>query len=146
MRALVQRVKESSVAVQGSIVGEIGPGLTILLGVTHEDCEADSLFLAEKVVHLRLFADEQGKMNLSVLDVNGSILIVSQFTLYADCSKGRRPSFIDAAPAEKARLLYEHFCQAVRAFGVQVQTGVFQADMQVAIVNDGPVTVLIESR
>jgi D-tyrosyl-tRNA(Tyr) deacylase len=145
MRAVIQRVSEARVTVAGSVVGEIGPGLLALLGVGKPDTAADSEFLAEKILNLRVFTDEAGKMNRSLLDTGGALLVVSQFTLYGDCRKGRRPSFDDAAPAEQARLLYEHFVETARRSGVRVETGVFQAHMDVALVNDGPVTLIVES-
>jgi D-tyrosyl-tRNA(Tyr) deacylase len=146
MRAVIQRVSEARVTVAGSVVGEIGPGLLALLGLAKPDTAADSEFLAEKILNLRVFPDEAGKMNRSLLDTGGALLVVSQFTLYGDCRKGRRPSFDDAAPAEQARLLYEHFVETARHSGLHVETGVFQAHMDVALVNDGPVTLLVESR
>jgi D-tyrosyl-tRNA(Tyr) deacylase len=145
MRAVVQRVSEARVRVEGEIRGEIGAGLLVLLGVAKTDTEADSSFVAEKVVHLRIFSDDAGKMNRSLLDTGGALLVVSQFTLYGDCRKGRRPSFDQAAPAEQARSLYERFVEAARARGVHVETGVFQADMAVSLTNDGPVTLIVES-
>jgi len=145
MRAVVQRVATAKVEVDGRVVGEIAAGLMVLLGVAKGDSEAGAEFLAEKIVGLRIFSDEAGKMNLSLIDTGGALLAVSQFTLYGDCRKGRRPGFDAAAPAELARGLYEHFVAAVRAKGVRVETGVFQADMQVSLVNDGPVTLIVES-
>jgi D-tyrosyl-tRNA(Tyr) deacylase len=145
MRALIQRVTEASVTVDGKVAGEIARGLLVLLGVAKTDTPADAAFLAEKTVSLRIFEDADGKMNRSVIDVGGALLVVSQFTLYGDCRKGRRPSFDDAAPAEQARALYEQFVELARASGLRVETGVFQADMKVALVNDGPVTLLVES-
>ena len=145
MRAVIQRVSEARVTVAGSVLGEIGPGLLALLGVAKPDTAADAEFLAEKILNLRVFPDEAGKMNRSLLDTGGALLVVSQFTLYCDCRKGRRPSFDDAAPAEQARRLYEHFVETARRSGVRVETGVFQAHMDVALVNDGPVTLLVES-
>lgn len=145
MRALIQRVSSASVKVDGAVVGEIGAGLLVLVGVAKPDTTADAEFLAEKVVHLRVFADDAGKMNRSLLDTGGELLAVSQFTLYGDCRKGRRPGFDAAAPAEQGRTLYEHFVECARRKGVRVETGVFQADMQVALVNDGPVTLMVES-
>ena len=145
MRAVVQRVTSAKVEVDGTVVGEVGSGLMVLLGVGKEDSAAGAEFLADKIVGLRIFSDEAGKMNLSLLDTGGAMLAVSQFTLYGDCRKGRRPGFDAAAPAEVARGLYEHFVKAVRARGVRVETGVFQADMQVSLVNDGPVTLIVES-
>ncbi len=145
MRAVVQRVTSARVEVDGTIVGEIGAGLLVLLGVGKPDTAADADYLAEKIVGLRIFSDGAGKMNLSLLDIGKELLAVSQFTLYGDCRKGRRPSFDHAAPAEQARGLYEHFVAAVRRLGVRVETGVFQADMAVSLVNDGPVTLVVES-
>src|ERR1700727_806586 len=145
MRALLQRVTEAKVVVDGAVTGEIRPGLLVLLGVSKQDTEADADFVAQKILNLRIFEDAQGKMNLSVLDTGGALLVVSQFTLYGDCRKGRRPSFDDAAPAEQARALYEYFVSAARR-SVQVETGIFQAHMSVSLINDGPVTLIIESR
>lgn len=145
MRAVVQRVTAASVTVDGNITGQIGAGLLVLLGVAKEDSAANAEFLAEKVTNLRIFADENGKMNRSLIDYGGAMLVVSQFTLYGDCRKGRRPSFDLAAAPELARSLYEHFIGAVRQTGVRVETGIFQASMQVALVNDGPVTLIVES-
>src|SRR5580692_10931030 len=146
MRALIQRVTEARVTVDQSITGEIGPGLLILLGVSKLDTEADAEFVAAKVLNLRIFSDEEGKMNRSVLDTGGGLLVVSQFTLYGNCQKGRRPSFDDAAPAAQARALYEHFVAVARRSPLRVETGIFQADMSVSLVNDGPVTLIVESR
>ena len=145
MRAVVQRVTQARVEVDGKVTGEIGPGLLVLLGVARPDTSADADFLAEKIVNLRIFSDEMGKMNVSLLDAGGALLVVSQFTLYGDCRKGRRPSFDAAAPPEQARLLYEHFVAAAKRGGLRVETGVFQAHMEVSLVNDGPVTLLVES-
>ncbi len=145
MRAILQRVTRASVEVDGSIVGQVSGGLLVLLGVAKPDTAADADFLAAKIVNLRIFADDAGKMNRSLLDCAGELLVVSQFTLYGDCSRGRRPGFDDAAPAEQARALYEHFVEAARRSGVKVETGVFQAHMAVSLVNDGPVTFLVES-
>ena len=145
MRALVQRVSEAKVEVDGVVVGEIGPGLLVLLGVAKGDTEADADFLAKKIPSLRIFADADGKMNLDLVETGGGLLAVSQFTLYGDCRKGRRPGFDLAAPAEQARVLYEYFVAALRAQGVRVETGIFQAHMAVSLVNDGPVTLLVES-
>ncbi len=144
MRALVQRVTYGSVAVNGRIVGEIQRGFVLLLGVTHADTRAEADWLAAKVAGLRVFDDEAGKMNRSLLDVGGSALVVSQFTLYGDVRKGKRPSFTDAAPPEIAEPLVEYFCQQLRAQGVSVATGLFGAAMCVTIHNDGPVTLLLE--
>ena len=146
MRAVVQRVSSASVTVDGELVGEIGPGLLVLLGVAQADTDEDANYLAEKTVNLRIFEDDAGKMNRSLLEVGGRMLAVSQFTLLGDCRKGRRPSFIEAAPPEAGKRLYERFCDAVRQFGVAVETGRFQAMMDVALVNDGPVTVLVDSK
>lgn len=146
MRAVVQRVTTARVRVEGAVIGEIGPGLLVLLGVTHEDAAVQADWLADKLVGLRIFNDADGKMNRSLADVGGGMLIVSQFTLYGDCSKGRRPSFITAAPPEIAIPLYEHFINAVKALGVPVATGRFGASMQVELVNDGPVTLIVDSK
>jgi len=145
MRAVVQRVAQAQVEVGGAVTGEIGPGLLVLLGVGKGDQLSDAEFLADKITGLRIFADDAGKMNRSLLDTGGALLAVSQFTLYGDCRKGRRPSFDSAAPAEQARALYEHFVAVARRTGVRVETGVFQATMQVSLVNDGPVTLILES-
>jgi len=145
MRAVIQRVAYARVVVDEKAVGEIGAGLLVLLGVAKPDTTADADFLAEKIANLRIFEDHAGKMNRSVIDIGGAILAVSQFTLYGDTRKGRRPSFDAAAPAEQARDLYEYFVAAVKRTGVPVQTGVFQADMKVSLLNDGPVTLIVES-
>ncbi len=146
MRALIQRTKHSSVTVDGEVVGEIGPGLTVLLGVAPTDGPEQVAWLAKKAAHLRIFADEAGKMNLSLVDVGGGALVISQFTLYGDCRKGRRPSFVKAARPELAEPMYERFCDALAAEGVgEVARGVFGGDMKVALVNDGPVTLMIET-
>src|SRR5579859_5919862 len=145
MRAVIQRVSQARVKVEGSVLGEIGPGLLVLLGVAKPDTAADAEFLAEKILNLRVFPDQAGKMNRSLLDTGGALLVVSQFTLYGDCRKGRRPSFDAAAPAEQARALYEHFVEAARATGIRVETGVFQSHMAVSLVNDGPVTFVIDT-
>ena len=146
MRALLQRVTEARVTVDQVISGEIGAGLLVLLGVSKLDTEADAEFVAQKVLNLRIFEDENGKMNRSLLDTGGAMLVVSQFTLYGDCRKGRRPSFDDAAPAEQARALYEKFVNIAHRAGPRVETGIFQAHMAVSLVNDGPVTLIVESR
>lgn len=146
MRAVVQRVSQARVRIDGEIVGEVGRGLLILLGVTHTDTPEQARWLAEKIVGLRIFADADDKMNLGVADVQGGVLVVSQFTLYGDCSKGRRPSFIGAAAPEIAVPLYEAFINGVRAQGVTVATGRFGAMMQVELTNDGPVTLIVDSR
>lgn len=145
MRALIQRVSRAQVDVDGVSVGAIGPGLLILLGVKQGDTGADVEALARKVAGLRIFEDEQGRMNRSVDEIGGGVLVVSQFTLYADTRKGRRPSFVDAAEPGIARSLYEQFVSVLRAAGLPVETGRFQAHMEVSLVNDGPVTILLES-
>ncbi len=141
----MQRVSRAKVTVEGRITGEIGAGLMVLLGVGREDSSAVAVSLAEKVANLRIFEDEQGKMNRSLLDVKGAALVVSQFTLYGDARGQRRPSFISAAPPEQAAALYEEFNKALRALGVTVATGIFQAMMSVELVNEGPVTILLDS-
>jgi D-tyrosyl-tRNA(Tyr) deacylase len=145
MRAVVQRVSRAKVAVNKWISGEIGLGLLVLLGVGHEDTEADATYLAEKIAGLRIFEDSDGKMNRSVQDAGGSVLVVSQFTLYGDVRRGKRPSFDAAAPPEHARRLYEFFVQRIQAAGLRCETGRFQEMMQVELVNDGPVTILLDS-
>ena len=145
MRAVVQRVKQSTVKTDNKIVGQIGSGLLVLLGVAKGDTAKDADYLANKIINLRIFEDEDRKMNRSLLETGGELLAVSQFTLLADCRKGRRPSFIEAAEPEKATDLYERFVNVVRAKGVSVQTGRFRAMMEVALINDGPVTIIIES-
>jgi D-tyrosyl-tRNA(Tyr) deacylase len=144
MRAVLQRVTEARVVVDQAVTGEIGPGLLVLLGVSKLDKESDAEYIAGKVLNLRIFSDERGKMNRSILDTGGALLVVSQFTLYGDCRKGRRPSFDDAAPAAQARALYEHFITIARR-SLRVETGVFQAEMSVTLTNDGPVTLIVES-
>jgi len=146
MRAVVQRVKEAEVAVEGAVVGRIGPGLLVLLGVAAGDGPKDGEHLAEKVANLRIFDDERGQMNRSLLDVAGEILVVSEFTLLGDARRGRRPSYIDAAPPEEAKRLYELFAAEVRGLGLRVETGVFRSTMDVGLVNSGPVTILLDSR
>lgn len=146
MRAVIQRVKSSSVTVSGEIVGKIGKGLLVLLGVSDEDTEKDANYLVEKTLNLRIFEDSEDKMNLCLLDIKGEILVVSQFTLYGDARKGRRPSFIKAAPPEKANQLYEYFVSELSKQVSRVETGKFQAMMDVALVNDGPVTILLDSQ
>jgi D-aminoacyl-tRNA deacylase len=145
MRAVVERVSRAKVTVEGQVTGEIGAGLMILLGVGKEDNSAVASGMAEKLANLRIFEDAAGKMNLSLLDVKGSALVVSQFTLYGDARGQRRPSFITAAPPEQAKALYEEFCEALRKLGVTVGTGIFQAMMSVELVNEGPVTILVDS-
>ena len=146
MVAVLQRASEGKVTVDGRITGEIGTGLVILLGVTQEDGEKDADFLADRVAGFRIFNDEEGKMNLSVRDVDGVALIISQFTLAGNWRKGRRPSFTSAAPPEKGERLYEHFCEQLRKLEVPVETGKFGAMMDVSLVNDGPVTFVMDSR
>ncbi|MFO7462004.1 MAG: D-aminoacyl-tRNA deacylase [Desulfatiglandales bacterium] len=145
MRAVVQRVKRARVEAAGRTAGEVGKGLLVFLGVGREDTEKEGEFLANKIAHLRIFSDEQGLMNRSVIDVEGGMLVVSQFTLWGDCHKGRRPSFVKAAPPEKARALYENFVRDLRGKGLNVATGVFQEMMEVHLVNDGPVTMLLDT-
>jgi D-tyrosyl-tRNA(Tyr) deacylase len=145
MRALLQRVSRASVTVENKVVGEIGQGLLIFLGVGHDDGEAEVKTLVNKVVNMRIFEDEEGKMNRSLLDISGSALVVSQFTLYADIRKGRRPSFIDAAHPTVAEPLVERFKEAITAYSVPVAGGVFGGDMDVSLINDGPVTIWIDS-
>ncbi len=144
MKAVVQRVSESRVEVAGEITGEIGRGLLILLGVARGDAEAAADWMAEKILNLRIFEDDDGKMNRSVTDVGGGVLVVSQFTLYGDCRKGRRPSFVQAARPDEAGRLYEYFTEKIRISGLTVATGRFQAMMDVHLVNDGPVTLILE--
>ena len=146
MRAVVQRVTRASVKVSGEITGAIGLGLLVLLGVGQEDAEADADYLAEKIAGLRIFEDDGGKMNLSVIDVGGAVLAVSQFTLFGDVRRGKRPSFDAAARPEHARELYEYFVERVRSLGLRCETGRFQAMMDVELVNSGPVTILLDSR
>jgi len=146
MRAVVQRVSRAKVTVNDWTSGEIGLGLLVLLGVGHEDTESDVNYLAEKITGLRIFQDKDGKMNLSVHEVGGSVLAVSQFTLYGDVRRGKRPSFDDAAPPELARRLYDLFVQKIQAAGLRCETGRFQEMMQVELVNEGPVTILLDSR
>ena len=145
MRAVVQRVSRASVAVEGKITGQIGRGFLVLLGIATSDTAADADHLAEKISGLRIFEDSGGKMNLALADVNGAVLAVSQFTLHGDVRRGKRPSFDSAAPPDQARKLYEYFVERVRALGLRCETGIFQAMMQVELVNDGPVTILLDS-
>jgi len=145
MRAVVQRVSRAKVAVAGEVAGEIGLGLLVLLGVGKQDSEAGADYLADKVIGLRIFEDDGGKMNRSVVDVGGAVLVVSQFTLYGDVRKGKRPSFDDAGPPQRARELYEYFVQRVRASGLRCETGRFQEMMEVELINEGPVTILLDS-
>jgi len=145
MRAVIQRVIRARVSVGGEVVGHIGPGLLVLLGVAKDDTKADAEYLAAKTTGLRIFADENGKMNLSLAETHGAVLVVSQFTLYGDTRKGKRPSFDEAAPPELARELYEYFVAKIREVGMPCETGRFQAMMHVELVNDGPVTILLDS-
>lgn len=146
MRAVIQRVTSASVKVDGKITGQIDNGFLVLLGVTHEDEQTQAALLAKKISEMRIFTDENDKMNLSLKQVGGSVLAVSQFTLYADCSHGRRPSFINAAKADKANELYEYFCRCLKDNGIEnVQTGIFGADMKVSLLNDGPVTIILDT-
>lgn len=145
MRAVVQRVSWAEVEVEGRIVGRIGQGALVLLGVHADDADAQARWLAQKLAHLRLFEDEQGKLNRSVQDIGGAMLVVSNFTLYGDCRKGRRPSFAESAPYEHGERLYQQFCSYLQAEGVPVQTGVYGAQMQVRLQNDGPVTLIVET-
>ena|SRR5580700_8642263 len=145
MRVVIQRVKEARVKVDGQITGVIGPGLLVLVGIAKTDCEKDAEYLVEKVLHIRIFPDNEDKMNRNVTEAGGSLLLVSQFTLYGDCRKGRRPSFDLAASPSQASHLYEYFVNTARNSSVPVETGVFQASMQVHLVNDGPVTIICDS-
>ena len=145
MRAVIQRVTQASVTVEGERVSNIQKGLLVLLGVTHTDTEKDADYIAEKIANLRIFTDSEDKMNLSLKDVNGEVLVVSQFTLYGDARKGRRPSFINAAKGEVSEPLYELTCKKIEELGFVVKKGIFGADMQVDLINDGPVTILLES-
>lgn len=144
MKILIQRVTHAHVEVDGKIVGAIGPGALVFIGVTHGDTVAQAEWLANKLINLRMFEDEQGKINQSLLERKGKALVVSQFTLYADCSEGRRPSFTQAAQPELAKFLYENFIEAVRKGGIDVESGLFGAEMKVSLLNDGPVTLLLE--
>ena len=145
MKAVVQRVSHSSVRVDTHPVASIGPGLLVLLGVAGDDTEKEADYLAEKIVHLRIFEDDQGKMNRSLAEIGGAMLVVSQFTLLGDCRKGRRPSFVRAAPPERAEALYACFVQRVAQMGITVSTGRFRSMMQVSLVNEGPVTLVLET-
>ena len=145
MRVLLQRVSGAQVKVENERVGRIGQGLLLFLGVTHSDTEKEAAFLVEKVVNLRIFGDEEDKMNRSLLDVKGEVLVVSQFTLYGDCRKGRRPAFIEAAPLDQANVLYEKFMELIRGYGIHVEAGRFQAIMEVELTNSGPVTLMLEN-
>ena len=145
MRAVIQRVSRARVVVEGRETGAIGAGMLVLLGVGKEDTPADAAYLAEKAAHLRIFEDENGKMNRSLLETKGGALVVSQFTLYGDARGQRRPSFLEAAPPELASVLYEEFVKHLRSLGVPVETGVFRSHMEIELVNDGPVTILLDS-
>ncbi len=145
MRAVIQRVKSAAVTVEGEVVSAIGEGVLIFLGIAQDDTEAELAYVANKVATLRIFEDEAGKMNRSLLDTGGAALVVSQFTLYGDCRKGRRPSFINAARPEAAKPLYEQFITALKQHNIQTQGGTFQAMMEVQLINDGPVTILLDS-
>jgi D-aminoacyl-tRNA deacylase len=144
MKILIQRVAKASVEIDEKIVGSIGPGALIFIGITHNDTAIQAKWLANKLINLRIFEDSQGKINQSLLERKGSVLVISQFTLYADCSDGRRPSFTQAAPPEVATPLYEQFVDEIRRSGIPVATGVFGAEMKVSLVNDGPVTIMLE--
>ena len=144
MKLVVQRVSNAKVEINNKVNGSINKGFLVLLGVTHEDTEETADYLCAKLCNLRVFDDEEGKMNLSLKDINGELLIVSQFTLYADCKKGNRPSFINAAQPDKANLLYEYFIKKCKEAGFNVQTGIFGAEMKVSLLNDGPVTIILE--
>ncbi len=144
MKIVVQRVKNAQVEVEGKVVGKINKGFLVLLGVTHTDTKTQADYLIKKLCNLRVFSDENDKMNLGLKDINGELLIVSQFTLYADCTQGNRPSFIQAAKPEQAEELYEYFCLQCKQNGISVQKGIFGANMQVSLLNDGPVTIVIE--
>ncbi|MBW4056070.1 MAG: D-tyrosyl-tRNA(Tyr) deacylase [Proteobacteria bacterium] len=144
MKAVIQRVTSATVTVEGQTVGQIGPGIMVLLGVEKGDAAAQADWLTEKIINLRIFSDDAGKMNRSLTDINGGLLVVSQFTLAGNCTKGRRPSFDTAAPPDEGKRLYDYFVAAARRTGLPVETGIFQADMQVALVNDGPVTFILE--
>lgn len=146
MRAVVQRVKEARVEVKGEVVGSISRGLLVFLGIGKEDSEEDLSYMVDKIAHLRIFEDEEGKLNRSLMDVKGEILVVSQFTLFGDCRKGRRPSFADAAPPERAELLYEELVSRLKSSGLTVATGKFREMMDVYLINDGPVTMLLDSK
>ncbi len=146
MKAVVQRVKNSHVSVDGKIVSRIGHGLMVLLGVSEDDTEKDADFLVEKIIHLRIFEDDKGKLNISLTDVKGELLVVSQFTLLGDCRKGRRPSYIKAAAPEKANNLYEYFIRKAQASGVETKSGIFQAMMDVSLINQGPVTLILDTK
>lgn len=144
MKAVIQRVKNAQVDIEGKTVGKIETGFLVLLGITHNDTKEQADYLVKKICNLRVFTDENQKMNLSLKDVNGELLIISQFTLYADCSNGNRPSFTEAANKNKANELYEYFCSECEKDGIHIEKGIFGADMKVSLLNDGPVTIIIE--
>ena len=146
MRVVIQRVSEASVTINDAIEGKINTGFMILLGIGHEDTNEDIEWLTQKITNLRVFSDEEGKMNLSILDIKGEILLISQFTLFASTKKGNRPSFIQSAKPEIAIPLYEKFIESIKDFGIKVSTGIFGADMKVSLTNDGPVTIIIDSK
>lgn len=146
MRAVLQRVTRSKVVVDGEIVGSIGKGLNVLLGISKDDTMEDIPYLKDKIINLRIFEDEEGKMNRSLLDVGGEILLISQFTLYGDCRKGRRPNFMDALGGDEAKKIYDEFVKSLKETGIKVETGIFGAHMEVTIDNDGPVTLIVESK
>jgi D-tyrosyl-tRNA(Tyr) deacylase len=146
MKAVIQRVKQCSVHVENRLISQIGPGLLVFLGIADDDKAADADYMVKKLIHLRIFEDGAGKMNRSLLETEGSMMVVSQFTLFADCKKGRRPSFIDAASPVKAEALYQYFISQVSRLGVTVKTGIFREMMNVTLINDGPVTFIIDSR
>lgn len=146
MRAVLQRVKNASVSVDGEVIGSIGEGILIFLGVADSDTEADMKYIADKMINLRIFGDDKGKMNFSVSDIGGELLIVSQFTLYGDCRKGRRPDFTSAGKPDFARSMYENFIEYCKASGLKTEHGSFGADMQVELINDGPVTIMLDSK
>ena len=145
MRIVLQRVKQAHVSVAREITGAIGPGLVVFVGVTHADTQADADYLADKIIHLRIFPDSERRMNRSLLEAGGALLVVSQFTLYGSCKKGRRPGFDQAAPPEQAVKLYEYFVARLRSMNITVETGIFQAEMEVHLINDGPVTFILDS-
>ena len=146
MRLIIQRITEGKVIIEGAVAGTVGPGLCVFLGIAKGDSKEDAGYLAEKVAELRIFEDNAGKMNLSLVEVSGEVLVVSEFTLYGDCTKGRRPSFSQAAPSQEAEILYTYFVQRLKDLGLKVATGKFQAKMEVCIVNDGPVTFILDSQ
>jgi D-tyrosyl-tRNA(Tyr) deacylase len=146
MRAVIQRVIESNVKVDGNIIGQIGKGFLVLLGIGKEDNIEDIRYICDKIINLRVFEDSQSKMNLSIIDTQGEILVISQFTLYGDCRKGRRPGFDAAAKVEDAKMLYEEFITEIKKSNVKIETGEFQVDMKVSLINDGPVTILLDSK